>query len=82
MIDAESYVDMHIDIRDRPTIDHDDVIALNFIRSSPSCVFRRHFRQGLRSHIMEILDPLEPDLLITCTPDGIRMEKNRSQEDG
>lgn len=43
------------DIRDRPTIDHADVIALNFVRSSPPYLFRRHFRQGLRSHIMEIL---------------------------
>jgi len=48
---------MKADIRDRPTIDHEDVIALNFIRASPSHVFRRYYRQGLRSHIMEILNP-------------------------
>ena len=46
---------MSQDIRSRPTIDHADVIALNFVRSSPPYLFRRHFRQGLRSHIMEIL---------------------------
>ncbi|WP_319522285.1 hypothetical protein [uncultured Desulfosarcina sp.] len=50
---------MFIDIRDRPSIGHDDVLDLNFINSSAPCVFRKHFRQGLRSHIMEILDPLD-----------------------
>ena len=48
---------MPADIRDKPTIDHDDVTALNFINSASPYVFRKHFRQGLRSHIMEILDP-------------------------
>lgn len=43
------------DIRDRSSIGHADVTALNFVRSSTPYVFRRHFRQGLRSHIMEIL---------------------------
>ena len=43
------------DIRNRPTIDHADIIALNFVKSDPPYLFRRHFRQGLRSHIMEIL---------------------------
>jgi hypothetical protein len=45
------------DIRDMPFIDHDDVIGLNFIRNPCPFVFRRHFRQGLRSHIMEVLKP-------------------------
>ncbi|MEE4114322.1 MAG: hypothetical protein V2I40_15990 [Desulfobacteraceae bacterium] len=45
------------DIRNRSTINHADVAALNFVRASVPYVFRRHFRQGLRSHIMEILDP-------------------------
>ncbi|MFO7715584.1 hypothetical protein [Desulfosarcina sp.] len=48
---------MPADIRNRSTISHADVTALNFVRSSTPYVFRRHFRQGLRSHIMEILDP-------------------------
>ena len=50
------------DIRNRSTISHVDVTALNFIRSSAPFVFRRHFRQGLRSHIMEILDPSDVDV--------------------
>ena len=50
------------DIRNRPAVDHADICALNFIRSSPSVVFRRHFRQGLRSHIMEILDPFDVEV--------------------
>jgi hypothetical protein len=44
------------DIRDKPTLTHDDITALNFVKSSVPYVFRRHFRQGLRSHIMEILE--------------------------
>jgi hypothetical protein len=47
------------DIREKPSITHADVTSLNFIRSTPSCVFRRHYRQGLRSHIMEILNPYD-----------------------
>jgi hypothetical protein len=43
------------DIRDKAHINHDDVVALNFIKASGPYVFRRHFRQGLRSHIMEVL---------------------------
>jgi hypothetical protein len=47
------------DIRDKPFIGHDDVIGLNFIKNPCPYVFRRHFRQGLRSHIMEILKPTD-----------------------
>ena len=47
------------DIRDRPFIDHQDVIGLNFIKNPCPYVFRRHFRQGLRSHIMEVLKPAD-----------------------
>ena len=43
------------DIRDKPAIRHEDVVGLNFIRADSPYWFRRHFRQGLRSHIMEIL---------------------------
>jgi hypothetical protein len=50
------------DIRDRRSISHADVAALNFIRSSAPFVFRRHFRQGLRSHIMEILSPFDVEV--------------------
>ncbi len=45
------------DVRDRTHLDHADVAGLNFIRSACPYVFRRHYRAGLRSHIMEILDP-------------------------
>jgi len=48
---------MSNDIRDKPYIDHNDVIALNFIKNPGTYVFRRHYRTGLRSHIMEVLDP-------------------------
>ena len=45
------------DIRNKTTINHSDVIALNFIRSSAPYFFRKHFRQGLRSLIIEIHNP-------------------------
>ena len=48
---------MPVDIRDKPSIGHEDVLALNFINGKTPYVFRKHFRQGLRSHVMEILDP-------------------------
>jgi hypothetical protein len=61
------------DIREQPSITHADVTALNFVRSSPPWVFRRHFRQGLRSHIMEILDPAEVEIEQSGTLiDGMR----------
>lgn len=37
-------------------MNEDTVRALNFIRPSGRYVFRRHYRQGLRSHILEVLD--------------------------
>jgi hypothetical protein len=45
------------DIREILYISHDDVIGLNFIKNPSPYVFRRHFRQGLRSHIIELLKP-------------------------
>jgi hypothetical protein len=45
------------DIREILYIGHDDVIGLNFIKNPSPYVFRRHFRQGLRSHIIELLKP-------------------------
>lgn len=44
------------DIRDKPYINEKDVMGLNFIKVPGIYVFRRHYRQGLRSHIMEVLD--------------------------
>jgi len=45
------------DIRDKPSAGPDDIRALNFIRAEIPFVLRRHFRQGLRSHVLEVLDP-------------------------
>ena len=44
------------DIRDKLYIDHKDVLGLNFIRDPGTYIYRRHYRQGMRSHIMEVLD--------------------------
>ena len=55
------------DIRDKPFITHDDVVGLNFVNPSPPYVFRRHHRQGLRSHVMELLHPADVELEITGT---------------
>lgn len=61
------------DIRDQHTLDHDAVTALNFIRTDPPVRFRRHYRHGLRSHIMEILDPADVSIEQRGTlVDGIR----------
>ena len=49
------------DIRDRPYLSHEDIVGLNFIKGSEKYFFRRHYRTGLRSHIMEVLDPMELD---------------------
>lgn len=43
------------DIRDKPFLKHDDLMKLNFIRSPGRYFYRRHYRAGLRSHIMEVL---------------------------
>ena len=43
------------DIREIAYINHEDVVALNFIHGNGPYVFRRHCRQGLRSHILEVL---------------------------
>jgi hypothetical protein len=48
---------MHVDIRDEPYLHHHDILGLNFIKDPGVYIFRRHYRQGLRSHIMEILSP-------------------------
>jgi hypothetical protein len=45
------------DVRDKPSLSEADLLALNFVRRPPRYVFRRHYRVGLRSHIMEVLRP-------------------------
>lgn len=47
------------DVRDKAHLDHEDVAGLNFVRDRGRYVFRRHFRQGLRSHVMEVLDRID-----------------------
>jgi len=45
------------DIRDKPYLNHEDILGQNFIRAPGIYLYRRHYSQGLRSHIMEVLDP-------------------------
>jgi hypothetical protein len=45
------------DIREKAHISHEDIIELNFIRNPGAYVFRKYHKQGLRSQIMELLDP-------------------------
>lgn len=61
------------DIRDTININHSVVTELNFISSSQPFVFRKHFRQGLRSHVLELLDPTDVTIELSGTIiDGIR----------
>ncbi len=65
---------MSEDIRDKHILDHTDVIALSFVSASTPYVFRRHFRQGLRSHVMEVLN--KADVVIEnkgITSQGVRV---------
>jgi hypothetical protein len=50
---------MQDDIRDRPYLTHEDVLGLNFIKDPCPFLFRRHHRTGLRSHVLQVLDPLD-----------------------
>ena len=43
------------DIRQKTVLTHEDILDLNFIRSSGDYFFRRHYRVGLRSHILEVI---------------------------
>ena len=62
---------MFLDIRDKPRLNHSDILELNFIQSSTPFVFRRHYRAGLRSHIMAVL-----------RPDDVEKEKEGIEKDG
>jgi hypothetical protein len=46
---------MWVDIREKPYVNHQDIAALNFFRDTGNYVFRRHYRSGLRSHILQVL---------------------------
>jgi len=43
------------DPRDKLSLTHEDVVAMNFVRAPGIYVYRRHYRAGLRSHIMQVL---------------------------
>jgi hypothetical protein len=43
------------DPRDKLSLTHEDVVALNFVRAPGIYVYRRHYRAGLRSHVMQVL---------------------------
>ena len=45
-----------VDIRDLSHAEHSDIMSLNFIRAACPYHFRKHYREGLRSLIMEVLD--------------------------
>ena len=62
---------MQEDVRDKPFLTQEDVLALNFIKDPAIYFYRRHYRAGLRSHIMEIL-----------TPESVESEKNGVIIDG
>jgi hypothetical protein len=46
---------MQEDVRDKLYLNQEDVLQLNFIREPGIYIYRRHYRQGLRSHILEVL---------------------------
>ncbi len=46
---------MKTDVRKKTSLSHHEVVALNFVRDPGLYFFRRHYRQGLRSHVMEVL---------------------------
>jgi len=59
------------DIRDKQRLNHADILRLNFIRSPGRFIFRRHYRAGLRSHIMAVLHP-----------EDVKREKEGIEKDG
>ncbi|HYQ61121.1 MAG TPA: hypothetical protein VEP29_08715, partial [Desulfatiglandales bacterium] len=61
------------DPRDKLSLTHEDVVAMNFVRAPGIYVFRRHYRAGLRSHIMQVLPREELDRERTgVLRDGVR----------
>ena len=49
---------MNGDIRDKLGLSHEDVTNLNFINNS-KYIFRKHYSEGLRSHILQVLDAID-----------------------
>ena len=58
------------DVREKASLNHETVVSLNFIRDPSIFVFRRHYRQGLRSHIMEVLKRMD----VARERDGIEID--------
>jgi hypothetical protein len=48
---------MSKDIREKSRLVSNDILGLNFVKSPGIYSFRKHYRMGLRSHIMEVLNP-------------------------
>ncbi|MGD9320575.1 MAG: hypothetical protein PVH99_11445 [Desulfobacteraceae bacterium] len=46
---------MKEDVREKASLSHHEVVGLNFVRKPGTYFFRRHYKQGLRSHVMEVL---------------------------
>jgi hypothetical protein len=46
---------MKEDVREKTSLNHQEVVGLNFVKDSGSYFYRRHYKQGLRSHVMEVL---------------------------
>jgi len=46
-----------MDIRTKPTLSNEDIAHLNFIRQPCPYYFRIHFREGLRSRLLQVLNP-------------------------
>ncbi len=46
-----------MDIREKSRLEHQDILDLNFINRDSPYVFNYHYNQGLRSHIIELLNP-------------------------
>ena len=62
------------DIRDKTSLTGAEVVQLNFIKDSGKYYFRRHNRQGMRSHVLEVLTT--EDLLKETSGeiiDGVRL---------
>ncbi|MCJ7594081.1 MAG: hypothetical protein MUO52_04825 [Desulfobacterales bacterium] len=61
------------DLRDKPELNHQDILGLNFINNRGGYIFRRHYRAGLRSHILEVLYPSDVKKEREgCVTDGVR----------
>ncbi len=50
------------DIRDKAYLNNKDILGLNFIKIPGIYYYRRYYREGLRSHIMEVLKPEDVEI--------------------